>query len=103
MFKISHVRDFKGCCARRFIRNKLDIMCSIIDLYILYYFGLEIYNYSYHTGYNCMDSLLHIDHTLLAEAISNIFKMMSILLSICFWQALSQVILEHFDCKCQKS
>jgi len=100
MFGIKQLLGTNTCCYKRHFQDIYEFMSSLINIGLLYYFGLEIYNYSYSIGYNCTDSVLYMDYTILGKVIVSIFKLSSILLSICFWCALSPIILEKLECDC---
>ncbi len=100
MYLIKQIVGLNKCCYKQIFRNKIKFLSSLINIGILYYFGLEIYNYSYGIGYNCTDSLLYMDYNILGKAILNIFKLSCILLSICFWSAISSIILQDLKCDC---
>ena len=88
------------CCWTRRLKNICEHGVSGINLGLLYYFGLQIYNYSYGIGYNFTNSLLYMDYTILGQVIIELLNLLSIIFTICFWCAIYPLILENLECQC---
>jgi len=101
MINLEKILGLNVCCGVKFIRNKFNNIITIINIGILYYLGLQIFNYSYNIGYNFTNSILYMDEYILAKAILEMYRLMTMLISICCWTALSQTLLEIVDCKCR--
>jgi hypothetical protein len=97
---IKQILGLNACCWTLFLKKKCENIISIINIGLLYYFGLQIYNYSYGIGYNFTNSVLYIDYTILAPVIMELLQLLSIIFTICFWCAIYPLILDNLDCKC---
>ncbi len=96
MDNIKNLLGLNVCCYKKFIRNKC---IYLIHIGILFKFGLTLYNYSYNLGYNCMNTVLYIDDYHLVQTILEAFQLTCLIISICFWCAFSELLLEIFECK----
>jgi hypothetical protein len=99
MFNITKLLGLNVCCYRKFIKNRCINLITLVNIGILYNFGLTIYNYSYNIGYNCTNSILYMDENIFAEAILEAFHLAFLVIAICFWIAISDLFLELLDCK----
>jgi hypothetical protein len=98
MFDIKKVFGLNVCCYKKFIKNKCKNLITLVNIGILYNFGITIYNYSYNIGYNCMNTILYIDENILKNAILDSFHLIILLMGICFWLAITDLIIELFNC-----
>ena len=75
------------------------IIMPIIHIGIIYYFGLQIYNYSFNVSYNCFDFILNLNAETLKIAYFELFKLMGLLFGICGWVALYEAGIEKLSCR----
>ena len=101
MVNLTKTLGLNVCCSRKFIRNKCSNIITGVNIGILYYVGLEIFQYSYNFGYNFTNSILYMEDRLLVKAILTTYRLMGLLLAICFWVAFSETWLTKIDCKCR--
>ena len=87
-----------GCCGKQISKTILTKIIMLINIGILYYFGIQIYNYSYSISYHGTNSLLHLNYQFLSIAIVELFKLSSLLVGICFWVALYEPLIETLEC-----
>ena len=73
---------------KRFKTILSKIIMPIIHIGIIYYFGLQIYNYSFNIGYNFISSILYLDASMLAKAGLELFQLTGLLFGICFGVAI---------------
>lgn len=64
------------------------IIMPIIHIGIIYYFGLQIYNYSFNISYNFTSAILYLDTSMLAKAGLELFQLTGLLFGICFGVAI---------------
>ena len=64
------------------------IIMPIIHIGIIYYFGLQIYNYSFNISYNFTSAILYLDASMLAKAGLELFQLTGLLFGICFGVAI---------------
>jgi hypothetical protein len=100
MFKLRRYLGFNVCCVKRFLKKRGETIVTIINIGILYYFGLHIYNYSFNISYNCTNALLYMDEAQLTTAIFELMWLLLYLFCICSWVALSQVMCDALKCNC---
>jgi hypothetical protein len=93
---------FNVCCYKRFLQKRLDSFIICINIGILYYFGLQIYNYSFNISYNCTNALLYMDEAQLTTAVFDLIRLWMRLFCICTWVALSQTLSDALKCNCHK-
>ena len=99
MININKLLGLNVCCYKKFIKNKCINLITLVNIGILYNFGLTIYNYSYNIGYNCTNTILYMDEYRLAKAVLEAFRLTCLIISICFWCSFSELLLENLDCK----
>ena len=88
------------CCFKRFMKNKCENLMLLINIYLLYCFGLQIYNYSYGIGYHCTNSILYMNVDMLTLAIMDLLRLTALLVGICFWCSFSLMFLDYIKvCK----
>jgi hypothetical protein len=101
MNQVKYVRKQSGCC-----NNKYNNVCNFIiligDLYIFYLTAINVYNYSFDIGYNCIGSIGNMNNDMLINAITSIFKLIIFLVCICFWSTISSLLTPN-KCKCSNN
>ena len=98
--KLNKMTMFCMCCGKQIAKSICNKMIQIINIIILYNFGLQIYNYSFNISYNCFNFILHLNADTLKIAYYELFKMLSLLFGICAWVALHETFLEKLSCTC---
>ena len=87
------------CCGKGFTKTICNKIIQIINIIILYNFGLQIYNYSFNVSYNCFDFILNLNAETLKIAYFELFKLMGLLFGICGWVALYEAGIEKLSCR----
>jgi hypothetical protein len=98
MFNIKKVLGLDVCCYKKFIKNRFNNLVTLVNVSILYNFTVTIYNYSYNIGYNFTNTILYINENMLAEAILESFRLVFLIIAICFWLAISHFLSENIEC-----
>jgi hypothetical protein len=98
MFNIKNLFGLNVCCYKKFLKNKCHNLITIVNIGIVYNFGLTIFNHSYNISHNFTNSILYMDDIILAKAILELFKLMFLMIAICFWCSISDLLLELFNC-----
>ena len=99
MINIKKSLGLNVCCYKKFIKDRCINLVTLINIGILYIFGLTIYNYSYNIGYNFTNNILYMDENTLADFILEVFHLAFLVIAICFWLAISELLLKFLDCK----
>jgi len=99
MIDIKNLIGLKVCCYKNFIKNRCTNLITLINVSMLYNFGLTIYNYSYNIGYNSINTILYMDDVILASLVYEAFQLAFLIMGICIWIAISDLIIELLQCK----
>jgi hypothetical protein len=68
------------------------IAIFIVNIAIVYQYGMDIYNISFKTGFDITNTALYMNDAMLLTAIEDMFKLTGMLFLICFWIAISEII-----------
>lgn len=99
MLFINNVLGLNVCCYKKFIKNRCSNLITLVNIGILYNFSLTIYNHSYNIGYNFTNTILYMDEKLLVKSIHDSFQVTLLLIFVCSWVAISELLLELLNCK----
>jgi hypothetical protein len=98
MIDIKKLLGLNVCCYKKFIKNRCSNLITLVNCAILYNISLIIYNYSYNIGYNCTNTILYMDQHSLVKSIHEAFHLALLLMSVCCWVAISEVLLDLLKC-----
>jgi hypothetical protein len=74
-----------------------NILVPVINIGLLYYFGLQIYNYSFNISYNCVNTFILMEIKFLILSIVELFKLICLLIGICAWVSFYESINEYLE------